>query len=340
MILTNFTANFEKKAMNNTPNLFHYATSELSQDAMFAWLIQWTDPRFRDNDPQLNSVAQKFLRLVLGKDDDFAINYVDVGRQWCNIDLWAEVNDNTFLIIEDKVGTSIHDNQLERYRKTVEQEYAGKRDDLCYAYVKTENEPESTLRRIEKAGYLTVSRKDILACLNEYEGDNDILLDYRLHLQRLDDQTESFRKLPVSKWGWYAWQGFYKELETRLHIESWDYVANPAGGFLGIWWHFVSYGEGDMYLQIEQGNLCFKISYDGERSYSSVRNEQHSRLMRTAKEENHPEIRRPNRFGSGQYMTIAYISREDVFGNGPVDIDAVVDKLKEYEELIDICCGL
>ena len=26
---------------SNTPNLFHYATKELSQDALICWLIEW-----------------------------------------------------------------------------------------------------------------------------------------------------------------------------------------------------------------------------------------------------------------------------------------------------------
>ena len=29
---------------NLSPNLFEYATSELSQDAFFAYLLKWSDP--------------------------------------------------------------------------------------------------------------------------------------------------------------------------------------------------------------------------------------------------------------------------------------------------------
>lgn len=80
-------------------------------------------------------------------------------------------------------------------------------------------------------------------------------------MREIDARVNSFRSLPEKEWGWDAWQGFYKELESRVDIDSWSYIANPAGGFLGAWWHFVEEGDCTMYLQFEQGKLCFKISY-------------------------------------------------------------------------------
>ncbi len=322
---------------DKAPNIFSYATSELSQDAMFAWLIRWADPAYKNSDTSLHNAAQKFVRLLTGKGESFEINKVNVGRHWENIDVWAEINDNTFLVIEDKTGTSIHDDQLNRYRKSAENYYNGKRSDLCYAYIKTENEPASKLNYINKCGYRTIDREDILKCINNYSGTNPLLLSYREHLQSIEDQSQRFHKLPVSKWQWYEWQGFYKLLESKLDKLDWNYVSNPAGGFLGCWWHFVDIEDGEMYLQIEQGKLCFKIHYDGESNRSDIRWKYHKNLMK-AKGDEYNEITKPDRFGAGTYMTIASVSKEDLFGEGIVDIDAVVDKLKEYQELIDKCC--
>ena len=47
----------QEKLAKNNPNIFSYATSELSQDAMFAWLMQWSAPSNKDNDKQLNDIA-------------------------------------------------------------------------------------------------------------------------------------------------------------------------------------------------------------------------------------------------------------------------------------------
>ena len=319
------------------PNIFSYATSELSQDAMIAWLLQWASPEYGEADPDLYRTGKEFVRLLAGKSDDFHIESVDVGRQWENIDIWAEINDNTFLIIEDKTGTTIHDDQLERYKISVKREYSGKRTDLCYAYVKTSEEPRSVLMSIEQSGFKTISRAEILRCLNGYRGNDTLMVSYRKHLQGIEDSVMSYKTLPEKKWGWNAWQGFYKELESRVDIDSWGYVANPSGGFLGAWWHFIDEKDCTMYLQLEQGKLCFKISYEGEGDRSEVRFREHIKLMKWA-QGRFPEIRRPDRFGTGTYMTIAVVDEESLFGNGPVNFDKLTTKLKEYETLVDNCC--
>ncbi|MBQ3325010.1 MAG: PD-(D/E)XK nuclease family protein [Muribaculaceae bacterium] len=325
---------------NNSPNIFSYATSELSQDAIFAWLMQWSGPNNKDNDEELYTIANSFIKMLFD-DEEYVIHNIEVGRQWQNIDLWAEVNDDAFLIIEDKTNTSIHDNQLERYKEIVEKEYEGKRDKLYFVYIKTGNEPLSVLKEVENKGYKTISRLDILSCLNNYKGSNCLLLNYIEHLKEIEENTQSYRKLPVDKWGWYAWQGFYKELETRLDLTSWDYVANPAGGFLGAWWHFTpikDIKDGEMYLQFEEKKLCFKIHYEGERDRSEVRWEQHNKLLAIAKKENHSEISKPSRFGAGYYMTIAVVDPDCLFGKGIVNFDELEKKLRNYQELIDCCC--
>ena len=329
----------EKSNDCGEPNIFSFATSELSQDAMFAWLIEWADPKNAAFDVSLNRIAQDFLRMLMGKSESFPIESVEVGRQWENIDVWVEVNENSFLVIEDKTGTSIHDDQLKRYRESAENYYKGTRSDLCYAYVKTGNEPESILKTIRNNGYITVNRNDIIKCLNKYDGQNVILINYRNHLQKIEDATLSYHHLPVDKWGWNAWQGFYKELESRLSIDSWSYVSNPAGGFLGIWWHNTDIEGGSMYLQIEQGKLCFKIYYEGDKDRSNIRWHHYRQIIDLASKLGYNEIHKPDRFGAGTYMTIAIVSREDLFGTQEVDIDKVVEKLKTYQAIIDKVCN-
>ncbi len=76
-----------------TPNIFSFATSELSQDAMFAWLIRWASPEYKKSDSDLHNIAQDFVRLLMNKDSSFEILSVNVGRQLYNIDVWAEINE-------------------------------------------------------------------------------------------------------------------------------------------------------------------------------------------------------------------------------------------------------
>ena len=319
------------------PNIFSFATSELSQDAMFAWLIQWADIEYKDKNPEIHRLAQDFVRLLIGN-DDCEIKSVEVGRQWQNIDVWVEINDDIFLAIEDKKDTSIHDGQLERYKASVEEKYAGKRDKLYFAYVKTGNEPLSVINTIEGKGYLVISRSDIIQCLSNYNGNNALISNFTEHLIGIERDTQSFCELPVSKWRWYAWQGFYKALETKLDIDSWSYVANPSGGFLGAWWYFTSFEKGEMYLQFEEKKLCFKIACDDKDNRSAIRDEQHRKLIDLAQQQGRDEIKRPARFGAGTWMTIAVVDPDYLFGDGKINMDDLVGKLKVYQSLIDECC--
>lgn len=331
------SSEYTKESVDSLPNIFDFATSELSQDALFAWLIQWADPKYKDKDLLMFDLAQSFVRLLLG-DNNYPIDSINVGRQWKNIDVWVEINDDTFLVIEDKTNTSIHDNQLERYKMTVEEEYRGKRNKQFFSYVKTGNEPLSTLRKIERIGYKTISRIDIINCLANYSGNNTIIPSYFKYLRDIESETQSFRQLPVVNWGWYAWQGFYKELEKSLKLTTWDYVSNPSGGFLGAWWHFTPITDGEMYLQFEEQKLCFKVYYDSDGDRSEFRWKWFNRLVSIAEKLGHQEIVKPMRFGAGYYMTIAVVEAENLFGNGVVNMEELIKRLIEYQRLVDLCC--
>lgn len=323
----------EEVNREGVPNVFSFATSELSQDAIFAWLLSWANPRCARHDRDLHTVAVDFARLLTGE-RNLVIKSLDVGRQWEHIDVWAEINDDVFLAIEDKTGTSVHDDQLLRYKKVVNAEYPKRRK--CFAYVKTGNEPKSILEQVEKAGYRVVLRKDILDCIESYRGDHAILCEYRDHLRRIENDTQSFRALPIADWSWSAWEGFYKELECRKVINDWGYVPNQSGGFLGAYWHFMSSSDCEMYLQFEQEWLCFKICGCENEERSEIRNKYHGILMEKAQGA-FPEIVRPSRFGAGEYMTVAKVDCKKLFGADRVEMDFVVKKIRQYEKLVDEC---
>lgn len=323
------------KSMSSLPNIFSFATSELSQYAVFSWLLQWANPSNEKFDKELCDLGKSFLYLLTdGKVT--TLKNIQVGRQWNNIDIWAEINDDTFLIIEDKTNTTIHDNQLERYKKTVLDEYKGKRDNLFYVYVKTGNEPQATINEIKEKGYKTINRNDILNLLDTYKGDNYLIKNYTAHLQSIEDETGKYASLPIKEWEWYAWQGFYMALEKYREDLYWDYVNNASGGFMGAWWHFRSNEEVEMYLQFEEKKLCFKIYYEDKETRSEVRNKYHNRLMSIAGQ-TYNEIKKPNRFGAGTYMTIGVVYWEEMFADGCLDINKLVEQIRVYENIVDKC---
>lgn len=149
----------------NKPNIFKLATKELSQDAFFSWLLQWADDKYNQYNPELNETAKDFIRLLLGKTYDYTINKVDAGRQWNNIDIWVEVNDEYFIAIEDKTNTKEHSEQLERYKDIVTNHYKDKSHKLVFIYLKTGNESSYTLQEVKNKGYSVIDRKNILQVL-------------------------------------------------------------------------------------------------------------------------------------------------------------------------------
>ena len=336
------TEDSSAKEINSTPNIFDFATSELSQDAILAWILSWADPKMKEKDESLYEISLNLVRTLLNTDETFTVNSIEVGRQWQNIDIWAEINDDIFLIIEDKTNTTIHDDQLERYRKIAQDEYKGARK-ICGAYVKTGNETKKIIDQIKRMDYHVIERPDIIRRIEPYNGKSDLVQYFRNHLKAIEEKTNAFKVKPFTEWCWEAWEGFYKELESNLEIDNWSYVSNPSGGFLGIWWHFVSFEDVtedpvEMYLQIEQPEkLCIKISFDGDRDLrSEARCKYHDLLFKTAKEM-HLSIHDPARFGNGNYMTIGVVDLKDVLKDNCFDKEFTISKLKEYEQLVSAC---
>ena len=316
-----------KEEKPTIPNLFSFATSELSQDAFFAWLMQWADSSYKELDESLHVVAQNFIRLLLD-DNNFETKKISIKKQWKNIDILAEINDDTILIIEDKTDTSVHDKQLERYKNTVEKEYKGK--NIKCAYIKIINEPNSVKKYIEEVRYKYIGRCDLINCLKNYKGENQILKDYLEHMSEIEKATQGYQDKPVSEWGWYGWQGFYKALEDAVSDKEpeWGYVPNATGGFLGFWWNFRKIPEGHIYLQFEEKDeLCIKVYHDEDKTdHTTFRDNVYEIIKKRLGTKC-----RPQRFGNGVTMTVAIIRDINIRSK----LNSLGGFIKEYEEIVD-----
>lgn len=255
-----------------TPNIFDFAKSELSQDATLGYILAWADPQYRQNNPSLNELGENLLRALVtaaaGEKDvsnplqAVAIEKVKVGTQRDRIDVWTEINDSVFLIIEDKIDTEEHHEQI---KKSIGKAAGYHNSDdalwpeILAVYVKTGN--ESTKRRSKSAPCGIFLRDDLLEVLSKTPGTgNTIVEEFRRHLQGWSIATASFRETAWQHWTWMAIQGYYLALGQWLSGEAgsdedWGYVPNAEGGFLGFWWHFREFETQQcrLYLQIEDG---------------------------------------------------------------------------------------
>jgi len=326
------------QSSSSAPNLFSIATSELSQDAFLTWLMQWADPSHQQANPQLHQAGKSFIKnlISLQAEAPEKITKVKAGRQWKNIDVWAEVNDEYLIIIEDKVGTGRHSNQLERYQAIGQQWCDEHNAQLVCIYLKTHSESLASLQTVRDNGYAVFGRQDFLDLLGRHQVKNDIYNDFESSLKLLEESESQYSKKHHNDWEWADWTGFYQALDKAGALKNWYYVANQTGGFLdGIVGGADHLGH-PCFLQIEQGALCFKIGEVYE-NRSGFRNQVHQ-LLSTNSLDDLP-VYRPARFGCGAYMTVAQVPQSDWIQtkDGLLDLEATVTILQRYKSwLIEI----
>ena len=196
--------------MSNRPNIFDYATSELSQDAFFAWLLEWAEDGYAQTEPQLHMCAFKLLETFFKKyydnfhdklvDKDFngleelkkfsnveKIKSVYVNRQEKHIDLLltieTEKNGDYYIIIEDKTLSGIHGEQLKNYRNNWLKDDEKKKR-TCFIYLKTGTMDENEKKQVKKSKYSLFDLNDIYALLKGYKSlDSEIFDGYFFKLE-------------------------------------------------------------------------------------------------------------------------------------------------------------
>lgn len=344
--------------MTTRPNLFDYATKELSQDAMICWLLKWAAKEHQELDRDLSNVGRALVNALLEKHGAGPlreINKVEVNKQHKWIDVLATINDTHLLLIEDKIGGRDHSGQLERYYEAVREKHPP--ENIYPIYLKTGNFPLSERCWIERERphesasyqYRVFDRCDFLHVLEE--GPNAILTDFRDRLQRIEDRTNNYRTWTKdsSRRCWESWQGLFKCLEQKFKPSEgwagWGKVSNKAGGFLGLWWRWDDHRY-YMQLQVEpddpsKRNLCFKVGdvHAAEHVPEEVWKDFHGRIMEAGRD----RVRRPPRIRPGKTMTVAMWGQNSESwlafdANGKFDLDQTVRNLREAESVLKQAC--
>lgn len=312
--------------MNMNNNLFHYATSELSQDAFLCWLFSFA-LKDADDEPALKSCAVDFLRQFIpelnGQPEVWLSRPAE--RQYKSIDILLTVNDTYKIIIEDKTYTREHDNQLQRYYDTVTADFPGYI--VKGVYFKTGF--QSNRSEIDQCGYAYFGLDRILHTIEKYalHTSNLIFLSYYHYLNEFSSQIKAYLTLPIWKWGWAQINGFYDSLKNDTAFLQgmncdYRYVANPSGGFYGMWLYNDNYHEYqghsyELYLQCEFSNgslrICYKASaQSGEKIDKSAREYfiwKEEDLWVNIAEKN--GFKKPSRYGCGKTVTLGSYSPAD-----------------------------
>lgn len=340
------------------PNLFSYATSELSQDAFICWLAAWADLKYKDIDPPLHNVARVFVGSMISKVDsksgyDIAdIITVGIGRQVGKLDVLIEVNKGLLnqlaILVEDKTHTNNHSDQLNRYYEQIKAKgYSG--FEIIPIYFKTGYQS-----RFDTLGaFKPYLRSDFLSVLRsgqETGVSNAIFSDFLAHLEQIEWAVSQFSQKPLDDWRDNDWRGFYMALYdfSENYRGNWGHVSNPSGGFLGFWWYGIENNtmSYDPYLQLETSyfdpqnpqalrhKLSFKISIRDKSLASTTWKDAAEKLTKVSQQLAVP-IDTTKR-SEGLSMTVARWAGDYLVGrNGLLDFNATLANLKKAQEVLD-----
>jgi len=170
--MKNFTP-LEHFNSTELPNMFDYATKELSQDAFLCWVLAWKNT----SGNKMCEVAAKFFAVFINKSvykDTLSVSdivKVEIIPQHKNIDILvlAHLKSGKILpfIIEDKTNTTEHDEQLKKYRDKIINEYIDYTEPICI-YYKTGYIQENK-SKIEDQHYILFDKKEILDVLYKFK---------------------------------------------------------------------------------------------------------------------------------------------------------------------------
>ena len=298
---------------NITNNLFYYATSELSQDAFICWFLSHLLCENADSDAMIQSCARDFMKLIMPEFGD--TDCIDaVLKQVNNIDVLIRVGEK-HIIIEDKTFTDTHDDQINRYRKSLINNGINSENIICVYYkIMNQSKPEKNID-------YELTRGDLLKLFGKYAEviNNAVFSDYYKYLQYIDDKVNSYKTKPIIEWNDESYIGMFTELESGLlksYNPDWGYVPNPTGGFMGMWWHGLS-DELDkigidaevideLYPQIENNYIAIKISSGSDESKKALATDFRWKFFEYFREKLGEKFIKKT-FRQGKYMTVGLI---------------------------------
>lgn len=175
--------------MTPPPNIFDWATSELSQDAFLCWLVAHAGETDR---PELQRVARAFIAWLwnqahpMAPCDPDAVSFESAPlKQQAHTDVFFSARIRGAVVpflIEDKVHTSHHGGQLERYAAWLgaQKQKHGATNDVKVYYKTGYHFDED--RAAAKHGYVIVGLDDVVAFFSAHTAASEILDDYRRYV--------------------------------------------------------------------------------------------------------------------------------------------------------------
>lgn len=152
-------------------------------DFFMSWTIRCADEIHQNGNKKVYENSRKIVCKLLGLEftDIQKFSNIKVWKQHKNIDLWVEldVNDEkSAIIIEDKMYSTIHSNQLERYKEIVDNYYAERSiKEIAYVLLRPDYELEDQDKEIIEESGFKYHNLEQLAPYGEHEKTGNELFD-------------------------------------------------------------------------------------------------------------------------------------------------------------------
>jgi len=212
----------DKSQIKSEYNIFHFATSELSHSAFFAWLIKQIDPQsdysleVREQGLELVNECLKTYHLerINGLEDiDLVEVEREVKRENSKIDITAFIRTKSGrkigIIIENKVGAQeSRKNQLLDYYKNgeniIKEHFKANDAEKVFIYLKSDYDYDDPLVRQDSEGKLSPTRfekinwKDLYHLFEKRTDSQDsILRSYALWIKEKHDSIQEKLNKPI-----------------------------------------------------------------------------------------------------------------------------------------------
>lgn len=344
--------NIEKRGC---PNLFNFATSELSQDAFIAWLAEWASPEFAQVDPGMHEQGRRFLEALVGPVgvQRGLDGHVCVVMQRGRIDVCIEVGDHTLVAIEDKTAGQLRHRQDERVEAAANKDVNAAGEPWKHIYlVYCKTGSDAVNEGPDKLRWRRFRRSDFLDVLDPNHA-NALVREFREHLERMDDEIACFIETPIDQWNsGYSYDGFFTLLETKLTEQGEACFGNQYSSvgrsYKSLRWHRQRYLKSDreVFLEVDGHGLHVRMLC-GERPVLEPERDAMFEQFRQCFEEVEWLIAKPIRgFNPGRTVGIARIFHEGakrfprVDGAGKVDLQASMWMLEVVQGAVaDFCAG-
>ena len=357
------------------PNLFDYATSELSQDAALCYFLAYADPRHKDGSHaakhELGRALLEKMFEICGKAFPPKIEAIAVTKQYRiknkYLDILVKVNDCLYVAIEDKRQAQDHSDQLSIYSE-IHQHLRVPAEDVLLMYVQTGN--QASIRNVENARFKLMSRSTLLSLFETEVGraarsHSKVHNDFHLHFHKLENQYLNYARIKVQEWETPSQIGFVEALIAGNEGE-WAAAGGGGGGFRAYRGPVVEIGNASVYLQVEvsknkdpQIHLRFKVDVprvSTKEAFVAAWDEWHVRMMAAvAKSQTALPVERPHRATPPNFNNQALpthsllVAKIDdgqdwassrtfpsVDSSGLLELDATLATLRECQEILEL----